>query len=119
MALDWYNGWSPEERLVTLPVQREALRSGAIPRPDNCSICGSNQNVWLHDENYADPLAAYLICRLCHRALHERFENPGPWLSLVEKFGVDGRRWFERLTMDAAAMRQPFEITYPAGLPPA
>jgi hypothetical protein len=117
MALDWYNGWSPEKRLATLPAQREAIRSGAIPRPTTCSICGSGTNVWLHDENYADPLAAYHVCRLCHRTLHERFDHPEPWLTLVRRFG-DGSRWFEYLTMDQASLRQPFVEIYPTGLPP-
>ena len=121
MPLEWYNGWSPEQRLATLPAQREAIRTGAIARPITCSICGENSRpdnpVWLHDENYAEPLAAYHVCRGCHRAVHERFDSPGHWRTLVDRFGGNGDKWFERLTMEQAAMRQPFGITYPHGLP--
>ena len=122
--MGWYNGWSPEERIATLPVQRAAIRLGTIAKPSTCSICGitpgadSNNPVWLHDENYAEPLAAYHICRACHRILHNRFEQPEPWLTLVREFGSGGR-WFEALTMDPASLRQPFWVTYPDGLPGA
>jgi hypothetical protein len=115
-SIGWYNGWSPEQRLATLPVQREAIRAGAIPRPTICSICGSRENVWLHDENYADPLAAYHVCRPCHRALHERFDQPGPWLALVSRYKT-GDRWFERLSTDPASCYRLFADTYPQGLP--
>lgn len=122
--MGWYNGWSPEERIATLPVQREAILSGAIAKPSTCSICGitprdgSRNSVWLHDENYAEPLAAYHVCRKCHRTLHDRFEQPEPWLILVREHGSGGS-WFEALTMDSASLRQPFGVTYPNGLPSA
>lgn len=123
-TLDWYNGWSPEQRLATLPVQRDAIGSGALQRPARCSICsfdpkehpGTSNCVWLHDEDYADPLAAYAVCRRCHRALHERFEDPLLWLALVERHGTGGQ-WFELLTMDPASKHRPFTQTYPNGLP--
>lgn len=118
--MDWYNGWSPGERLATLPIQKAAIADGTLPRPRACSICGASWNrenpIWLHDENYADPLAAYPTCRHCHRALHERFDQSEPWLALVAIHG-DGVRWFEQLSMDPASMRQPFSATYPEGLP--
>ena len=122
--MDWYNGWSPAERCATLPIQRQALRDGTIAAPTICSICGfvpadhpgTTDAVWLHDENYAEPLAAYHVCRACHRTLHDRFEQPATWLELVARYGP-GRRWFERLTMDPASRRAPFSVTYPGGLP--
>jgi hypothetical protein len=122
--MDWYNGWSPAERCATLPVQRQALGDGTIATPTTCSICGfvpadhpgTAKTVWLHDENYADPLAAYHVCRSCHRVLHARFEQPKPWLSLIARYG-NGERWFERLTMNPASLRQSFSQIYPEGLP--
>jgi len=123
-ALDWYNGWSPEQRLATLPVQRAALKAGALLAPTCCSVCGFDpreqpsaaNRVWLHDEDYGDPLAAYAICRRCHWALHERFDDPQPWLAIVARHG-GGDQWFERLSMDPASKRRPFLETYPEGLP--
>ncbi len=124
-VLGWYNGWSPEERLATVPVQREAIRSGALEPPTCCSICGfskqddpdGDNRVWLHDEDYGDPLRAYAVCRSCHRTLHARFETPRPWAALLLRHG-DGGRWFERLSMDPQSQRRPFAQTYPDGLPP-
>jgi hypothetical protein len=122
--IGWYNGWSPAERLATVPIQREAVRSGALPRPTRCSVCGarhvfgSSNPVWLHDENYADPLAAFPICRSCHRTLHERFVYPEPWRALVTAHAT-GSSWFEQLSMDPASLYQRFEVTYPDGLPSA
>lgn len=123
-TLGWYNGWSPEQRLATLPVQRYAIGAGKLKRPTHCSICGfdprghpgTSNRVWLHDEDYGNPLAAYAVCRRCHRILHERFDDPLPWLALVQRHGSGGQ-WFELLTMDPASQRRPFAQTYPTGLP--
>lgn len=116
----WYNGWSPAERSARTPVQQEAIRSGAIATPKDCSICGTTataaNGVWLHDENYDDPLAAYHICRACHLTLHRRFDNPEPWQALVARHG-NGSRWFEGLSMDPQSRWRPFTETYPNGLP--
>ncbi|MCP5403737.1 MAG: hypothetical protein H6917_15305 [Novosphingobium sp.] len=127
IGIGWYNGWSPEERRATLPAQKAAIASGELARPTHCSICGCRSNrdwraedaVWLHDENYADPLAAYPVCRRCHRLLHRRFDDPQSWLELVTRHGGDGRTWFEQLTMDPDSRFRPFWETYPDGLPPS
>ena len=116
--MGWYNGWSPDERRATLPVQRDAIRSGAITKPSICSICGTDRDVWLHDERYDRPLEAYAVCRACHRLLHGRFDNPRPWLDLVRRFARHGE-WFELLSLDPACQKRPFYETYPEGLPPS
>ena len=124
--IGWYNGWSAEERRATSPVQKQAAKDGRLARPTHCSICGckgsrdwrAEDAVWFHDENYTDPLAAYPVCRRCHRTLHRRFEEPEPWLELVEVHGQGGTRWFELLTMDPDSRTRPFAETYPDGLPP-
>lgn len=127
MAIGWYNGWSGEERLATLAVQKAAIAAGERKRPAICSICGctgsrnwrADDAVWLHDEDYAHPLAAYAACRRCHRTLHQRFDDPEPWLDLVARHGDSGVQWFEQLSMDPASLRRPFAETYPNGLPAA
>ena len=121
--IGWYNGWSPEQRMATVPIQKAAIASGDLARPSRCSICQvvGNRNwraedaVWLHDENYANPLAAYAICRRCHRLLHGRFEAPTPWLTLVGQ-NARGGEWFEQLSMDPESRYRPFAETYPTGL---
>lgn len=102
------------------------MADDTLPRPSICSICGCESSrdwrakdaVWLHDENYADPLSAYAVCRRCHRTLHERFEKPEAWAALVQLHASHGA-WFELLTTDPESRFRPFAETYPSGLPPA
>lgn len=122
--LGWYNGWSPDERRATIPVQKAAIACGELARPKRCSVCliqGSrnwkaDDAVWLHDERYDRPLEAFPICRRCHRLLHGRFDDPGPWLALVAEHARGGE-WFEMLSMDPESRHRPFDATYPRGLP--
>lgn len=124
--IGWYNGWSPEERLATIPIQRAAIASGELARPTSCSICLVDGNrdwkaqdaVWLHDERYDRPLEAYPVCRRCHSVLHRRFEEPQAWAELVAQHARGGQ-WFELLSIDPACRERPFAETYPDGLPSA
>lgn len=124
--LDWYNGWSGEKRLATVPIQKAAIASGELARPTRCSLCLAPGNrswkaddaVWLHDERYDRPLEAYPICRRCHRLLHRRFDEPEPWLVLVAEHAREGA-WFGLLSMDPDSRHRPFAATYPDGLPGA
>ncbi len=125
MSIGPYNGWTGEERLATLPIQRAAVRSGLLAKPTRCSICqfinagdptGRNY-VTFHSERYDRPLEVYEVCRRDHGTLHRRFERPGPWLRLVARHGV-GTHWFEMLSLDPASTTRPFWETYPNGLPP-
>jgi hypothetical protein len=127
VTIGWYNGWSPEERTATNPVQQAAIRSGRQPRPTSCSVCGCFGNkadwraidaVWFHNERYDRPLDVYPICRRCHWTLHSRFDDPQPWLDLVARYGRGGT-WFELLSLDPRCRFQPFAQTYPEGLPGA
>lgn len=126
MTIGWYNGWSPDERRRRSPVLKQLIASGALAKPTTCSICGhspvpgswSSNPVWFHDEDCSQPLSTYPICRSCHRTLHERFDQPAPWVALVARYAT-GQRWFEQLSMDPASLHQPFGVTYPNGLPPA
>jgi len=122
-ALTFYNGWSPEERRATLPIQRAALKAGEMASPERCSICGfdgssmeDGNRLELHDERYDEPLSAYPICRRCHRILHARFERPARWKRLVAEFG-DGSKWFEYLSLDPQSQWRPFDETYQNGFP--
>jgi hypothetical protein len=120
----YYNGWSPGERRATLSIQKAAIASGTLARPTRCSICqcqGSrdwraDDAVWLHDENYGDPLAAYPVCRRCHRILHRRFDDPQPWQALVRAHAQNDS-WFALLTMEPDSRYRPYDETYPNGLP--
>lgn len=124
MAIGPYNGWSGKERMVTLPVQQQALRSGKMTPPTRCSIClveGSSDwrasdAIVFHDENYAEPLAAYPICKPCHGRVHLRFAQPQGWQAHVARHARGGA-WFELLSLDPQSRDRPFAETYPNGLP--
>jgi len=126
-GIGWYNGWSPEERTAVTPIQKQALKDGTLAKPTHCSICKCEGNrrdwraqdaVWLHSEDYGNPLDVYHLCRRCHRTLHERFEKPDPWLELIAENGQRGAAWFELLTMDPDSRTRPIGKTYPDGLTP-
>lgn len=122
--MGWYNGFCPAARRATIPLQREAIAQGLMGRPTRCSICGFSgsrdpaysNRLTLHDEDYRTPLAAYAICRWCHRWVHSRFHQPEKWKRLVGRFG-DANSWFGVLTLDPASQWRPFDNTYPNALP--
>ncbi len=103
----WYNGWSPEERRATVPIQLEAFRSGKIARPTVCTICGFDKlkqpsDVVLHTEDYSRPLTGFGVCRRCHDALHRRFENTSRWFRLLSRV-ASADCWARELTIDPAS----------------
>lgn len=120
-----YNGFSWSERCTATPIQNAALRAGLIIRPTVCSICLDARSAhpqgrdyrFLHSEDYRLPLVFYPVCKPCHAAVHARFDNPDRWERILRAHGRI-REWYVALTMDPQSQWQPFEVTYPAGLPP-
>lgn len=115
----WYNGWSPEQRQATIPIQRAALRCGLIARPTSCSICGFDKPntpgaITLHLEDYSSPLEGFGCCGRCHNILHGRFDDPARWLRLLDRISYDG--WARRLSLSGESRRLPFAVTYPQGI---
>ena len=118
----WYNGWPPEQRQATIPIQRAAFRQGLIARPAFCSICGFDRpatpgSITLHLENYAVPLEGYGCCRRCHQAVHGRFGGPERWMRFLDRAGHTG--WARNLTLCPQSQWQPFALSYPENLPSA
>lgn len=93
--MDWYNGFSPQER--------SAMGRAAEPawaRQPPCSMCGdpSPLKMQLHAEDYSvpycwQPPAAYPVCTRCHRRIHSRFDAPARWHSYL---GFLRRGWYGR-----------------------
>ena len=75
---------------------RWAQRAGLLPVASSCSICGAEQRLQFHSENYYDPLHPHAVCGSCHMKLHRRFRSPTPWLRLVERYAND-ESWFAEL----------------------
>lgn len=82
--MQWYNGFSPEERIAKSDALKAALRKGTVPLPrGNCALCGeASDDLEYHSEDYAKeyrwtPPAMYVLCRHCHRQkIHIRFRRP-------------------------------------------
>lgn len=119
-----YNGWDWPSRCAVTPIQNKALRDGALTRPIVCSICGHSKPdapkgvgyIFCHTERYDRPLDLYPACKRCHAALHARFDDPERWLAVAKANWRQGA-WFTLLSMDPLSQYQPFEVTYPHGLP--
>ena len=47
-----------------------ALRTGRMTKPDFCTICGSDQEIEAHHEDYAKRLEVVWLCRPCHVKYH-------------------------------------------------
>jgi hypothetical protein len=85
--MEWYNGFSPQQRAANGRAMRRALDNGALKAPTGpCALCGDpNASLEYHSEDYSkpyrwDPPAAYALCRHCHRnKLHKRFARPEMW----------------------------------------
>lgn len=47
-----------------------AVRGGKIKKPDECEVCGSEENIHAHHDDYAKPLDVRWLCAVCHKAWH-------------------------------------------------
>ena len=122
--IGWYNGWHGDERLAVIPVIKAAVEAGTLAPPSRCSIClvdgtpdwRARDAIGFHDEDYANPLNGYPICRPCHRLIHLRFWRVEEWHAHVARLARGGQ-WFELLSMNPNSRFRPFAETYPEGLP--
>lgn len=51
---------------------RDALKSGKLQRPDDCSSCSKKTAVDAHHYDYTKPLDVIWLCRQCHIGLHRQ-----------------------------------------------
>jgi hypothetical protein len=123
-VLPHYNGFDDKARRAVTPIQNEAIRCGALIRPTTCSICGFTDPanpqgrgyIFLHTENYAEPLTIYPLCKRHHADLHARFRDPERWQRVLERYGRP-QSWFVLLSTDPAAQFTSYHDLYPTGLP--
>jgi hypothetical protein len=119
-----YNGFSWQQRCAITPVQNRAIKEGRLTRPTVCSICGHTKPddpkgagyIYCHLEDYSRPLDILPACKSCHAALHARFDDPARGFAVAKANWRQGA-WFTLLSMDLQSQYQPFEVTYPEGLP--
>lgn len=54
--------------------------------PNFCCVCGSDNNIESHHDDYKLPLRIYVLCKKCHVALHNnRIELKKEWRVDLEK----------------------------------
>ena len=93
-----YNGFGGEQRVQVWQLQRWAFDTGALPRPQVCSVCASGLQVGLHSENYADPWVSIPLCHACHMAVHGRFRHADAWARFQTRHHRRGvEQWFDVL----------------------
>lgn len=125
-VLPHYNGFSHDERVATIPLQKQAAVEGRFRFPTVCSICSYSDParyrttgyIFAHLEDYRRPLECHPCCRRCHVTLHARFRDPDPWRRLVARFSANSV-WIAFLTLDPASQWRPFDETHPHGIPAA
>lgn len=95
--LNFYNGFSPEERLALHWALLEALEAGRVSYPKGpCALCGQASGpVVYHSEDYGTPYlwvppAMYAICRSGHSLIHLRFRFPKSWEAFKEHLRQGG-----------------------------
>jgi hypothetical protein len=122
--LPTYNGFTHDQRIASIPVQKAAVLTGALAWPTRCSICGFSDRsdprgrgyIFAHLEDYDRPLRLHPTCKPCHAALHARFREPTRWRSRIECRGHPGS-WFHQLTMDPEHQAASYWAIYPGDLP--
>lgn len=84
--MDFYNGYSPEERARKLKMLHKEYPKRSHPYfAGPCHMCGDPDSpVAPHGEDYSEPYhwlrpAVYAVCRTCHARLHRRFRSPHAW----------------------------------------
>lgn len=95
--LNWYNGFSPDERLELHWALLDAMEAGRVPYPEGpCALCGQTSGpVVYHSEDYGAPYvwvppAMYAICRSGHSLVHLRFKFPKTWEEFREHLRQGG-----------------------------
>lgn len=77
-----YNGFSPSQREKASRIQRQAIKDGVMPNPNElkCVLCGQDRGIrHYHNEDYSDEHIidnARCLCWRCHMMIHGRFAHP-------------------------------------------
>jgi len=84
--MEWYNGYSPQEREKKLREHHKLFPNHSHPYYSGlCHMCGDPHSpVAPHSEDYSEPFlwdrpAEYALCQTCHGRIHKRFNSPFSW----------------------------------------
>ncbi len=70
-TLQKYSDNHPEKRDVRQKLYR-ALKAGKLTKPEECSECGSRENIQGHHEDYSKPFEVIWLCAKCHMKRHRK-----------------------------------------------
>lgn len=70
-AMDAYNKRYPMA-YASHVITSNAVRNGALIKPNNCSVCGSTEKIEGHHDDYTKPLEVRWLCESCHKKWHMR-----------------------------------------------
>jgi ribosomal protein S27AE len=54
----------------------KAVNNGLLKR-ENCFLCGTDQQIVAHHDDYRKPLKVKWVCKKCHRIVHSKAYNNG------------------------------------------
>jgi hypothetical protein len=54
-------------------ILNSAIQRGEVKRPTECLVCG-NESVHAHHPDYSKPLDVVWLCRVCHAAIHRKYQ---------------------------------------------
>lgn len=96
--MNWYNGYSPQERSRKLRELQRRFPGRSHPYYNGAyHICGDpDAPVMPHSEDYSEPYewyrpAEYAVCRTCHDRIHRRFSRPFAWEACKRHLRRGGR----------------------------
>jgi hypothetical protein len=92
-----YNGFTSDERLRGWQMVKWLSAQNILMSPDRCDICGSQDRLQRHSENYYNPFRAAVVCGNCHRLIHFRFWRWNQWRKWCHANDPAGIKWFSML----------------------
>ena len=67
------------EVLQCADIVRKAIKEGILEK-ECCEICGSNERIHAHHEDYYEPLRIRWLCDYHHNRLHSLLKNNGMFI---------------------------------------
>ena len=79
-----YNGWAGLIRQVRGNAMYTDLRAGRLKATGKCELCGHDEGLTFHTEEYGSLYQTFLecaheLCGTCHGLIHVRFKYPHRW----------------------------------------
>lgn len=85
--------WTQAQKRAANRAVSNAVRRGALVRPDACEECGWVGRIAGHHDDYDEPLCVRWLCSTCHERAHSDMRNAGLLWPLAKPYrSAIGRR---------------------------